>query len=188
MTKRLTHLHIETGPEGWLKAFWRREGGQENVAFVQFRPPKTKRQGWAIVGIKASKHSEPNWLSTALVDDVPRHRIEQAVAASEVFRSGLLAKIDEKAPGDLDTAFRRIYREAPRITLERPPRNKRDADFYRRVALAYRQAVAAGLPPLKTMAADSGIPEGTIARWVAEARERQHLPAGEKGKVTAHAG
>ena len=86
--------------------------------------------------------AQPPWLSSFLLEDVPRYRIEQAVYASEVVRSGLLEKIDEPAPDDLDTAFRRIYKTAPRIKLERPARNKRDADFYRDVATAYRQAVA----------------------------------------------
>ena len=49
----------------------------------------------------------------------------------------------------------------------------------------YRAAVAGGLPPLKTMAVESGIPQGTIARWVAEAREKGQLPEATPGKVSA---
>ena len=55
MTKQLTHLHLEAGPGGWVKAFWRREAGPDNVVFVRFQPPRTKRQGWTIIGLQASK-------------------------------------------------------------------------------------------------------------------------------------
>jgi hypothetical protein len=184
MTQQLTHLHIETGRGGWLKAFWRREAGADNVIFVRLRPPRTKRQAWEIIGLQESKHSQPPWLSSELLNDVPRHRIELAVEASDVFRSGLLEGIDDEQPKDLDAAFRRIYRDAPRAKLARPARIQRGDDFLRKVAVAYWQAVAAGLPPLKTMADDSGIPRGTIARWIADARERDYLPPAKPGKVS----
>ena len=57
-------------------------------------------------------------------------------------------------------------------------------DFYRQVALAYRRAVAGGRNPGKSLADDSGVPHGTVARWIAESRRRGHLPPAEKGKVT----
>ena len=92
--------------------------------------------------------------------------------------------IDEPVQGDLDRAFSKTYSEAPRLKLERPARNQFSAEFLRDVATAYRQAVAAGRPPLKTMAEDSGVPQGTIARWVAKARDEKFLPPASKGKVT----
>lgn len=184
MTKQLSHLHIETGPGGWLKAFWHRKGGAENVIYARLRPPKTKRHAWAIIGLHASKDSKPPWLSPDLVADVPDRFIVLAVEASDVFRSALLEAIDHPQPDDLDAAFNSIYRERPRTPLVHPGRARLDADFFRDVAAAYREAVAAGLPPLKTMAADSGIPQGTIARWVARARADGHLPEAERGKVT----
>ncbi len=184
MTRQIT-LHIETGPGGWLKAFWRRPDDDfENVVYCRFEPPKNKRQAWGLVGLHASKDSEPWWLSSALLEDVPRHRIELAVQASSVFREGLLAGIDAEQPKDLDAAFRRTYKARPRPKLERPPRNELDDDFYRKVAHVYRWAVAAGQPPLETIAADSSIPRGTVARWVATARERGFLPRAERGKVS----
>ena len=185
MTRQLSHLHIETGPGGWLKAFWRRDAGPDNVIYVQFRAPKTKRQAWAIVGLKTSKDSQPPWLSASLLADVPLHRIDRAVMLSDVFRAGLLEQLDAEVPADLDSAFRRAYKETPRTPLERPPRNQLDDEFYGKVALAYRKAVAGGHPPLDTLAADSGIPRGTISRWVATARERGFLPKTTKGKVSA---
>lgn len=183
MTKQLTHLHIETGPGGWARVFWRRESGPENVVFVRFRPPQPrKRLRWEIVALHTTKRSA---LTSALLDDIPRDRIRLAVVASDVFREGLLRDMDDEVPSDLDSAFRGKYQEAPRSKLERPPRSEMNDDFYRGVALAYRQAVAAGRPPLKTLADDSGLARGTIARWIAEARERKFLPATEPGKVSA---
>ena len=91
--------------------------------------------------------------------------------------------IDEDQPDDLDAAFVSAYRDAPRPKLERPPRSELDDDFFREVASAYRHATAAGLPPLKTIAEDSDLPRGTVARWIAAARERGHLPKTTSGKV-----
>lgn len=181
-------LHIETGPGGWLKAFWRRSAGDpENVIFCRFRAPVKKRQRWALVGLHASRDSQPPWLSSSLLAAVPRHRIEVAVTASkDVFQKGLLEYMDVAIdPDDLDASFKRAYNIAPRPKLERPPRGKLDDDFYREVALAYRWALAAGRSPLDTLVADSGVPRGTIARWVAAARDRGFLPPTTPGRVSA---
>ena len=86
---------------------------------------------------------------------------------------------------ELDRAFKHEYEKTPRVKLERPARNQFSPEFLQDVAAAYRQAVAAGLPPLRTMAEDSGVPQGTIARWVAKAREEKFLPPASKGKVSA---
>ena len=121
------------------------------------------------------KHSKPSWLAPALLDDVLRRPIELAANASDAVRDGLAAQLDEPAPVDLDSAFQRTYRQTPPPKLERPPRNRLADDFYREVAFAYRWAVAAGRPPLEALAAESGIPRGTIARWVATARDKGFL-------------
>lgn len=187
MTRSVTHLHIEIGPGGWLKAYWRRGADEpENVIYCRFRPPKTKRQAWALVGLQASKHSQPQWLSSALLDDAPRHRIELAVQSSQVFRDGLLEGIDAEQPNDLDAEFGRRYKEAPRVKIlkARPPRSQLDDAFYRKVALAYRRVVAEGLPPSKTLAEDAETPPGTVNRWIAESRKRGFLPPAEPGRVT----
>jgi hypothetical protein len=181
MTRTLTHLHIETGPGGWLRALWRRQGEPERSVFVRFRPPRKKGEPWTLIGLQAPRGVA---LHTSLLDDTPRHQIEQAVNASAVFQEGLRADLDDSAPNDLDRAFRGKYREAPRRRLERPGRRQFDEGFLRDVATAYRQAVAAGLPPLKTMAEDSGVPQGTISRWVAKTRDKGFLPQTGAGKVT----
>ncbi len=97
-----------------------------------------------------------------------------------MFREGLLARLDDPEPEDLDAAHLDVYRKMPQPKLKRPARNELTDDFYRQVATAYRKAVAAGLPPGETMAKNSGIPRGTINRWIAEARDprRGFLPSG----------
>lgn len=188
MTRPLQHLHIATGPAGWVRASWHRKGEPENVAFVRLAPPEHEKQAWGAVALSVSKKSRPRWLSPDLVADVPLHRIAMAVQASKVFQSGLLDLINEPNPSDLDDAFWQTYEKAPRMKIDRrPTRSEMTDDFYRHVALVYRWALEAGLPPLKTMAEDSGIPQSTIARWVAEARkpERGFLPPATPGRVSA---
>ena len=180
-----TRIHIETGPAGWLKARWHRDGAPfENAIFVRFRPPTGERQSWLIDRLAPSAHSLQRL--AGLAADAPLYRIEEAVNASDVFRNGLLARLADPEPDDLDSAHLELYKEMPQTKLKRPPRNKLDDDFYRKVATAYRKAVAAGLPPGETMAKNSGIPRGTINRWIAEARapERGFLPPAEPGKVS----
>ena len=185
MAGQVTHLHIQTGPGGWLKAFWRRDSGADNVIYAQYRVPKTKREGWALVALAPSKDSYPRWLSDALLRDVPTGRIDRAVTASTVFQDGLRADVDQRVdPRELDSVFRKSYEEGEPIVLERPKRRALTDDFYRQVALAYRRAVARGRNPGKSLADDSGVPHGTVARWIAESRRRGHLPPAEKGKVT----
>jgi hypothetical protein len=178
-------IHIETGPAGWLKARWRREGAPfEETIFARFAAPTSERQSWRIDRLAPSRESRLRL--AGLVADAPLYRLEEVVNASDVFREGLLASLHDPEPDDLDSAHLAAYRTMPQPKLKRPPRNQLDDDFYRQVATAYRKAVAAGLPPGETMAKNSGIPRGTINRWIAEARDekRGFLPPAEPGKVS----
>jgi hypothetical protein len=179
-----TRIHIETGPAGWLKARWRGGESAENVIFVRFQPPAGERSTWLIDRLAPSRQSRGRL--AGLVADAPLYRIEEAVNASDVFRDGLLARLDDPEPADLDLAHTDSYRGMPQPKLKRPRRNALNDDFYRQVASAYRKAVAAGLPPGETMAKNSGIPRGTINRWIAEARDprRGFLPPAEPGRVS----
>lgn len=73
----------------------------------------------------------------------------------------------------------------PRYRLRRPKGRKIHATFYRNVATAYRDAVRRGLQPRKTIVADTGASDATVARWIGEARKREYLPPAEPGKVSA---
>ncbi|HET9889664.1 MAG TPA: hypothetical protein VFQ42_04110 [Mycobacterium sp.] len=56
-------------------------------------------------------------------------------------------------------------------------------DFYRSVATAYNEAVAATARPAKVLAEEAGVPVGTVHRWVNEARRRGFLPPTTQGRA-----
>lgn len=71
-----------------------------------------------------------------------------------------------------------------RYRLRRPPGRRLDDAFYERVARVYRDAVARGLDPRKTMRNDTQAADATVATWVMEARRRGFLPPAQPGKVS----
>jgi hypothetical protein len=73
---------------------------------------------------------------------------------------------------------------APRQRITRPDRAdpEQQQQFYRRVAMAYRQ-YAQVRPPAPAIAEEAGVPVTTVHRWVREARRRGYLPPGRQGKV-----
>jgi hypothetical protein len=109
---------------------------------------------------------------------LPLGRIERAVNAVPAVITPATAGVVFGASGTLTAP-------TTRFKLVRPARRRLPDSFYKDVAEAYRQAVAAGLNPRKTLATDSGAPADTVARWTLEARKRGYLPATEPGKVSA---
>jgi hypothetical protein len=137
--------------------------------------------------------------------ELPVRRIENAVRASADVQQMLRGRYKNAEPDFSDesvfyfgldvpapTASASASAPVPTITvaerarfrLSRPAKRRLDDDFYADVAIAYMAAVEAGLNPRKTLAADSGTPADTVARWIGQARKRGHLPPGEPGKVT----
>jgi len=55
--------------------------------------------------------------------------------------------------------------------------------FYEAVAGAYRHLAASSRRPIADLAAANGVPSTTAQRWVKEARRRELLPPGRKGKA-----
>ena len=165
---------IVGGREGYIEARWRRSDGSSGKAVAYFRLRAAER--WYIAQITVGTPT------TELLRDVPLARIETAANADPEVRAWLEKSAD---PETVERA-RRAAGRRPR--LKRPPGRRLDDAFYRRVAKAYRAAVAHGLPPVKTLAADSETPPGTVSRWIAEARKpsRGFLPPGEQGRVTTH--
>jgi hypothetical protein len=111
---------------------------------------------------------------------VPLGRIENA-----------LRVLDESVPGGTDLlrfpGTMSIGSRSPgrRYKLKRPAGRRLDDAFYANVARAYREAVGRGLEPRKTIVADTGAADATVARWVGDARKRGYLPPAEPGKVSA---
>lgn len=67
--------------------------------------------------------------------------------------------------------------------LEVPDGRPWPDSFYVQVADAYRALVTAGLNPGQELASQNGVPATTAHRWIRAARERGHLPPGQRGKV-----
>lgn len=75
---------------------------------------------------------------------------------------------------------RRIV-ERPRKKLGRPEGDL--ADFYRRVADAYRSAQAGSGRPAAVLAEENNVPVNTVHRWVKEARRRSYLAPARVGRA-----
>jgi hypothetical protein len=57
--------------------------------------------------------------------------------------------------------------------------------FYRRVAEVYRAVSAETNRPAVVIAESSGVPVATVRRWINEARRREFLPPGQRGRAGA---
>ncbi len=175
-------LDVIPGPGGWARVTWRQGQTGEVVADVRF---SVEQPALKLV-VAELRFVEP-WLRRHR--ELPLSRVENAANADANTRFQIVKDSKKPAPRDLDEYFalkaktsgRRVE---PRYQLERPARRRLDDDFYAAVARAYADAVAEGLNPRKTLAADSGTPADTVARWIAEARRRGQLSAGEPGKAS----
>jgi hypothetical protein len=170
MTKERALTELELIPaivgvdHDWVEARWKRADGSAGRVTARFRR-KTEHR-WYIARLQVD-------LPTGeLLRDVPLARIEAAANASARIRTWLAEGVKRRQPPD-------------RWKLERPPKRRLEDGFYLNVAAAYIDAVERGLPPAKTLAADSDTPPGTVNRWISEARRRGHLPPAEPGKVSA---
>lgn len=70
----------------------------------------------------------------------------------------------------------------PSLRLDRPDGQDPDS-FYAEVARVYEYAITRTKSPAVYIADASQVPVATVRRWIAEARRREHLPAGHKGKA-----
>ncbi len=71
---------------------------------------------------------------------------------------------------------------ADRPRLTRPDGTNPDA-FYAQVAAAYREYAPQGRAPAVQIAREASVPVATVRSWIREARRRNHLPPGRKGKA-----
>lgn len=71
---------------------------------------------------------------------------------------------------------------AEREPLARPDGSD-PAEFSRRVARAYSDAVVKTSKPAKFLADEANVPVGTVHRWIREARQRGFLPPARRGKA-----
>jgi hypothetical protein len=159
------------GQEGWIEARWERSDGSRGHVLARFRLRNAER--WYIATLRV------NQPTSQLLRDVPLARIEAAANNAdpqirEWMEKGMARETVEHA--------RSVA--SKRVRLKRLAGRRLDDAFYAQVAAAYRDAVAHGLPPAKTLAADSDTPLGTVNRWIARARECGYLPDAVPGKVS----
>jgi hypothetical protein len=168
MTRQRTLTELELIPairhdeHDWVDARWRRADGTKGKVLVQLR--RKTEQRWYIAWLLASQPTGE------LLRDVPLARIEAAVNADERILKWVAEGVKRKQP--------------PRPKLKPPASRRLDDQFYREVAAAYVDAVAHGLRPAKTLAEDTGTPQGTVNRWIAKAREKEFLPKTTPGRAT----
>jgi len=174
-------LAITPGYGGWAEVKWRAESPQEVVAYVRFESDDRlllRPVELLVIEPWLRRHRE-----------LPLGRIENAVNANALARFDLLEGLPRELPRD-DVPQFFLFKSAiaagmsPRYRLERPTKRNLGDDFYRSVARAYADAVAWGLNPRKTLAADSGTPADTVARWIRKAREKHYLSPAEPGKAS----
>ncbi|GEM_PF-6993752 len=171
-SRSVVELRLTPLPDrpGWAEAAWKRRDGTGGRVYVYLRLQAAERAAIYSIEVPAP--------TTALLRDIPLAKIEAACNANPAIRRLATATMDAET-------VRLAEREAGRRVKLRPPKRRRlDDDHFRHVADAYRGAVANGLPPAKTLADESAVPQGTVSRWIAEARRRGYLPAGEPGRVT----
>ena len=162
---------IVPGGGGWVSAQWERSDGSSGIAYVQMEAAAAER--WSIARLLI--HAP----TARKLQDVPLQRITNAINADAAIQEWI------KQGTEPETVELMEHDAARRPRLKRPKsRRELDDGFYRRVADAYRGAVANGLPPAKTLAADSETPPGTVNRWIARARNAGYLAEAEPGRVT----
>jgi hypothetical protein len=163
-------LALDQFRPGWVHAEWRRADNSSGQAYVYLRLAAAERCRIYSIEIRVP--------TTARLRDVPLARIEAAANARPEIRDWAGEAMGE------ETVERAKTQAAKRVKLRAPKSRRLDDAHYELVAAAYRGAVANGLPPAKTLADESGVPQGTVNRWIGEARRRGYLPPGEPGRVT----
>ncbi len=120
---------------------------------------------------------------------VPVARIEASLAArvrgvewaqkqsSPHSPMGLRQQLDRIDPGTPESPSCRS-----RAAIQ-PPSRPVPSEFYADVALAYREYSQQTTRPTVEIAREAGVGLRTAQGWVAEARRRQHLPPGQRGRV-----
>jgi hypothetical protein len=146
---------------GWVQARWERSDGSKGSAFAGFRLRSADR--WYVATLVVDVPTAQK------LRDVPVERIATAANADPQIRKWI-----EDGNAELATEARRLWARRPH-KLQRPAGHQLDDGFYERVAAAYREALMFGQPPAKTLARDSDTAQGTVNRWIREARSRGYL-------------
>src|SRR5262249_24930385 len=137
-------------------------------------------------GVRASDLRVPLERVNAAISEQVALEVANDPAALQDFSVDRRAKADELAKTLLPG-------EAP-LPLLKPPKpwelrlkilktQRYPDEFYARVAALYRRLIAAGEPPAPALAQANGVAKATVHRWIQEARSREKLPPGKKGRA-----
>lgn len=166
-------------PDGWIAVLGEgsapsyyvrcRDDGRGGVEVVQFLMASSQRIG------------------AAALRDVPLGRIEATINADPLLLAAARAAADGPDPllRHLETRPVPSYKGAAVIAsepLSRPDRTD-PAGFYARVAARYLLLVQTTSKPAVVMAEEAGVPVATARRWINEARRRDLLAAGRRGRA-----
>ena len=183
MSNEESRLELKPGPGGWVEARW----APDASALIRFDFGDEDPANPDDARLAELRLVDP---TTERLRAVPLGRIEMSAKATTEVVVGLAVLRNEPVPEDLERWFAaRPPARMPttREKLTKPRRGGLDDAFYRRVANAYRVAVANGVNPRPTIARDAGASPDTVARWVSEARRRGFLPKTTPGKVAVDA-
>jgi hypothetical protein len=172
---------ISPAPDGWI-AVERVTGGVDPTVWVRCQPDEHE----GVVVTQMMIHTTHR-LTAAALRDVSIGRIEAVINGSPLLREAALdgAGMADPIVGRLRQGKAPTYRKPrkpKRKPLQRPDGSDPEA-FYASVASAYREFTDRSSRPAVLMAEEANVPVATARRWISEARRRQALPPGERGRA-----
>ena len=172
------NLDLRPGPDGWVMV----NDPKGTSTWICFRRNESGR--WAAIAVFQLGPTIDR------LRNIPLHRVEVAVNASDDISAELDARLDESvAIGTAEfhkafTGFMKPVGRLPKLRLKRPAGRLLEDSFYAEVAETYRAAAARGMKPRSAIAEAADVSLDVAGRWVHEARKRGYLPAGQQGRVT----
>jgi hypothetical protein len=167
-----------TGPdraEHGAGAWWHRVDGLEDGLVVH-----------VLVGYEDDDYERPvithvdiagDAIRTEHLRKIPLGQIERRLRFEKHMSGiGYVYLVDENDEGYMPVAL-------PPGPLTRRREDEDPMTFARRVATTYKSYAAVTGKPGKAMADDSGLPVGTVRRWIREARELGALEKGSQGRA-----
>jgi hypothetical protein len=177
---------IELLEDGWV--LWTRVLGGTTDSLMVYAQLFAENEGdrGQIVALDVNGRN----LTTDRLRSIPVAHIETLANTNPEFHPHINGQ-PQNPMSQLHSAFRqqanpqliaKARRRKPRKPLSRPDGSNPDA-FYRQVAEAYRDAVKDTNKVAKVLAEESGVPVGTVHRWILEARRRGFLPPARQGRA-----
>lgn len=178
----------DADPPYWL-ATYRIPGGLACSLWLRFQEP-----GWAIEGL--TLHPEARCVAVG-----PWRKRAHDTASLAAQTTGparpITARLLRQIPlGEIETDLRErlarsyylnVYRTDEIKRVEEARRRRKDDRFYSGIAEQYDEAIRSGTnQPVQLLVDRHGVPEGTMYRWINEARRRGLLSPTGQGRAGGH--